>query len=334
MAVHQVGGDVLQTALYCPYMSPPMPWIKHSLLLFEQVSSIVHPSPAKFGAELEWLMDEGLWAPTTVSSGYVEGYKEEIEAVMLRFADRPGYQFRRNDMPPARETERLYVGKLSAEIENSLLDLGLAKLGRYGGTLIVHHEVAAIILAVTAKFVAATHRAPDSRMIPSTDLPMYQAVANDPLRGFGSRHRCLELMLDGLVPVPDDRTSIEDVVLFRKHNGDDLLKFRVQLQKFLRTVQESEDPLDEIGAVRTEIEHSINELTRCAKSRKVGLIAAGCSILCLGALVSNLMSDEMLHWVFDGFGTTAIVALSSRLVRGSADADSYSYLLKARRQFG
>jgi hypothetical protein len=329
-----VAGTSLQTALYYPYMAPPASWIKHSLLLFERVSSIVHPVPGRFGDELDWLRDEGIWIPTTVSLGYAEGYKDEVEAVMLRFADRPGYRFRQHEIPPAGETERLYVGKLSSAIESSLLDLSLAKLGRYGGTLIVHREVAAMILAITAKFVAASHRALDARIIPSTDLPIYSAIANDPLRGFGSRHRCLELLLDGLVPAPDDRASIEDVVYFRTHNKDDLLGFRIQLQRFLRTVQESEDPLDEVIAARQEIEHSIKELTKSARSRKLGLVAASSSILCLGALTSTLMPDEMLHWVFDGFGTTAVAALSSRFVRGSADPDSYSYLLKARRQFG
>jgi hypothetical protein len=202
------------------------------------------------------------------------------------------------------------------------------------GNLLAHREVAAIVLTITAKHLAMAYRNVDSRLVPSTDLPIYEKIAYDPLRRSPDRYRCLELLLDGLLPRPGPDISIPDVITFRQHHRDELGAFRVEIDRMLRVVRSSDDPLDEVRSMRGDIEHSIARLKRAAKSRRLRLAAGSCAILALSVTAGTAIHGETLHWVFDGFGAAGAVTLVDRLVRGRPTPDALAYLVSARNAFG
>lgn len=323
-----------QVALYYPYIAPPTAWLKQSLLMFEEVSSIVSPATEIESGDLGWLASNGIWRPTRVNIQYAEGYRDEIENVLLEFADHDKYRLGGADFELPNEVARIYVGKLARELEHSMVELRLARIEPWSGNLLAHREVAAIVLTITAKYIAMAHADPRSRMTPSTDLPIFEKIAYDPLRRSHDRYRCLELLLDGLVPVPGPEVSLPDVIDFRERHRDELGALRVEIAEMLRVIRSSEDPFDEVRSQREKIEHSIAQIKRAARSRRFGLVAGTCSVLALGLAAGTMVPGDTLHWVFDGFGTTAAATFAARLVRGRPSNHAFSFLLSAHNAFG
>lgn len=302
--------------------------------MFETVSSIVAPETRIERGDLRWLASEEIWKPTRVDLSYGRDYREEIENALLEFADNDSYRIGPSSSLRQHELTRIYEGKLAAQLERSMADLGLAVVERRSGNLLVHREVAAIVLAITAKYLAAAHRKLDSRMIPSTDLPIFEKIAYDPLRGSQTRFRCLELLLDGLMPVPEDTVPFPDIIDFREHHRDELGRLRVEIARMLRVIQSSDDPFDEVRSMREEMKQSITNVKAAAKSRRIRLIAGSCSVLALGAVAGATLHGQTLHWVFDGFGIATVATAMDRLVRGRPTDGAFAYLLSAQSAFG
>jgi len=323
-----------QVALYYPYVSPPAAWLKQSLLIFEAVSSIVAPSIRIERGDLGWLASEGIWKPTRVELSYGRDYKDEIETALIEFADNDSYRIGRMDSLPQHELARIYAGKLADQLEQSMIDLDLAVGEPRSRNLLAHQEVAAIVLAITAKYVAADYRVPDSRMIPSTDLPIFENIAYDPLRGSRTRFRCLELLLNGLVPAPGDEVPFADIIDFRERHSDELGALKVEIARMLRVIQSSNDPFDEVQSMRQEIQQSVSDIKAAARSRRIRLVAGSCSVLALGVGARSVLHSDTLHWVFDGFGVVAVATLMDRLVRGRPSPNSFAYLQSAEAAFG
>lgn len=302
--------------------------------MFEAVSSIVAPATRIESGDLGWLSSEGIWKPTRVDLSYGRDYQDEIETALLEFADNDSYRIGLRDPMQHHELARIYAGKLANQLEQSMIDLGLAVAEPRGHNLLAHREVAAIVLAITAKYISANYRVPDSRMIPSTDLPIFEKIAYDPLRGSKKRFRCLELLIDGLVPVPGDEVPFSDVIDFRERHSDELGALKVEVARMLRVIQSSDDPFDEVRSMRQEIEQSVSDIKAAASSRRIRLVAGSCSVLALGVGARSALHADTLHWVFDGFGVVTVATLTGRLVRGRPSASSFAYLLSAEAAFG
>lgn len=323
-----------QVALYYPYILPSIAWLKQSMLMFEAVSSIVAPSTRIEIGDLGWLASEGIWRPTRADLSYGRDYRDEIESALIEFADNDNYRIGFIDSLPQPELARIYVGKLADQLVQSMIDLGLAVAEPRSHNLLAHPEVAAIVLAITAKYVAANYNVPDSRMIPSTDLPIFENIAYDPLRGSKKRFRCLELLLNGLVPAPGDEVPFSDVIDFRERHSDELGALKVEVARMLRVIQFSDDPFDEVQSMRQEIQQSVSDIKAAARSRRMRLAAGSCSVLALSIGARSVLRTDTLHWVFDGFGVVTVATLTDRLVRGRPSTDSFAYLLSAEAAFG
>jgi hypothetical protein len=170
-------------------------------------------------------------------------------------------------------------------------------------------------------------------MVPSTDLPIFENIAYDPLRGSQTRFRCLELLLNGLVPTPGDEVPF-DIIDFRERHNDELGALKVEIARMLRVIQSSNDPFDEVQSMRQEIQQSVSDIKAAARSRRIRLVAGSCSVLALSAGAGSALHPETLHWVFDGFGVVAIATLMDRLVRWRPSSNSFAYLQSAEAASG
>lgn len=324
-----------QVALYFPYILPPDEWIKHSLLMFDGISSIVPPDlPPPAMGDLAWLEGEGLWSPTTVRTGLSQRYIGEVEDTLLHFADQPDYRFSRSGMPPPGDLTRIYMGKLTHQIEDAIKELGLGHLGRIGGHVAVHRDVASAILAITAKHVASQHRAIDSRLVPCTDTPSSVERAYTPIGSRVSRYESVDLILTGLAPVPGPLVSFDDVVHFRRRHADEVFAFRSEIDKLVQEVQKSEDPLDAIRSARAGIEAAVTGVRGAAKSQRIQLFGTSVAVAALVTMSHQALSPETFNMAFDGFAAAGAVTLSERLTRGRAKSSPYTFLLQARAEYG
>ncbi len=337
--------DSREVALYYPHMLPPLPWAKQALLLYDQISSIVHPNLLEAGdgavhpgqaavrADYTWLRREGHWRPTAVThlSGEEPAYLLDATAALDAFATDPGYRFDGGHFPPPDRLTSLYLGKLSHPIELGLLERRLAKLGRYGGHLMVHEEIAAILLSVTAKYVAAMNRNPAIRTIPGTDDATSHAHAFGGMVGAGDRHTCVTLLLRGLCPVPSATVSFADIVEFRQRHGLELLRLRSEIDRLIDEVRVAADPVDAIHARRRNIELALADVRSAASSGKLRLLGTAMTVSAVAA-AGVVLPMGTFELAFRGFGLPAAVAVGSFVSSRPRprDGSPYTYLVEAQ----
>jgi len=349
-----------QIGLYYPYIAPPESWAKCSLLLFDKISTI---TPDWLGDRppndlLDWLEEEGLWEPTFAYWLSDAAYRDEIETVLLEFSDSRHLRLPlisgNHTWPGA---VLLKLGKLSYFIEEGLAGLGLGHRCHDG--IYVHEEVAAIILAITARHTAAADRRRDSRLVTSTDMPLYVSYAFDPVDstlsgGVGyrrqrryaadsdldsgvrrrrqERYQCLELLLDGVLPNPGPLVSIPDVVDFRRRYEDEAILFRRQLEALVQAITTSDDPLEAFRSAREGINLAVRNI-QAASRGKFG-VARNVAVVAATVAVTNSFSPDLAHWIFDGIGTVAAGSVVRRTVRGTPATNPFTYLVRSEQRFG
>jgi hypothetical protein len=348
MCVDVVDAAPRSVALYYPNMLPPTPWLRHALLFHDSASSIVHPDllqelrtphrEATFGtraAELDWLRREALWEPIDAYIREQGPYQQDLKATLGASVDFPEYKFEGGYFPPPAEQSSLYIGKLGADVERYLLQEKWAKLGRFGGHVMLHREVLAALLAVTAKHIAAGSRDTSARFVPGTDDPSRFSQAFGDLGDQAGRYQCIELLLSGIAPVPSENTSFDDVIRFRSRHRDELMAFQSQVDQLLVAVRTSEDPVDAVRAARREMELAVGDLSRAASARRFVVGAGTLTLITTGAWLSQ-MPQETVSLAVDGFGVAAATAIIGKMVSRPAvrRAGTYGYLLRVREAFG
>ena len=358
-AGHVLADPGREVALYYPDMVPPDRWLRHALLIYDGVSSIVHPDflpgllddvyftreavreqrelfGRRLSTELTWLIDEGAWRPQEVK--WIRDsidYESEVHAALNTFASDPQYKFG-GDLPPSGELTRLYLGKLSYFVEEGLQELELAGRRRFDERyMVVHQEVAAVVLAITAKHMAAGVRDPDVRTVLGTDQTERYRQAFGDLGQPGTSHLSRELILSGLAPVPGDAATFQEIIHFRRQHADELMAFRVEIDRLVERVSQSESPMDEVRAARREIVIASEQLSKAAQSRRFTLASGSLTLATVG-LAATALPPENVEWGFSGFGAAAAVMLIERMVRRPQPSASnpYSYLLRARGEYG
>jgi hypothetical protein len=78
------------------------------------------------------------------------------------------------------------------------------------------------VLAITAQYAAAELTDTDRLVVPSTDSVLGRRYASEPLPR-RPRRAHYNVLLEGILPTPDDRASLADVIEFRRDHRDELL---------------------------------------------------------------------------------------------------------------
>ena len=325
-------------ALYYPYVTPPESWIKSSLFLVDRVSSIVpRDRTYPLDDDFRWMLDEGIWEPCHADDVGSLGpdYVPDVEDVLLQYADRPGYH--PSGSPAGPPFVRVYLGKMGWQVEQALEDLGLAE-GRHDWSLRVHEEVAAALLAVTAKHVAAVrNRRLDGRMVTSTDVALCRASAYDPVQRTVDRQRCTEVLLDGVIPTPGPTTSLVDVIEFRTRHRSELQRLRAELSRLVDAIGDSSDPEDLLSRTKQDLVAACLDLQHAAYSRRLRLVGGSVAVLAIGLGAGHGLSTDHLNLLFQGVGAGAGLYALEHLVRRApryGDGDPLDYLVRARGLFG
>lgn len=315
-----------QISLYYPRIEPPTAWIRQALLISERVTSLVPPGFHPLAGDLLWLENEGYYSGTEVRwFGELEDYLDEVRGALEKFAASPAMRMGADVDPASVSTLRL--GKLDHSVEQSLVDLNLATPRRGERSLIVHQRVAAVILAITARYVAHNYRDLESSMVLSTDTKEAVLFATEPLPGRPSAEQTVELILDGFIPAVPRHVSLADVIHFRERHRQELLAFRHHVDSLVQEVRTSEEPIHAIRAAKRDIEAGLTDLTHAAASARMPLVMGGMGIIGI-ACIHQLGAAEAVQWFFDGIGTAAGAYLISRQIRHVPNRLSpYSYIL-------
>ncbi|MEQ9162686.1 MAG: DUF6236 family protein, partial [Ilumatobacter fluminis] len=284
--------------------------------------------------DLEWLRGEGLYDRAIVRSGLGQGYLSDVEDALLIFADVPEFRFSGSTFPPLADLVRMYLGKLTEEVERLLQELQLCKLGRFGGTVSVHRAVAEVLLSVTARHYAASSSDASRLVVPSTasELSLEHAFGGSGRDSI--TYLCQQAVFEQVLPVPGDDCSFQDVVDFRRTYDDEVAEFRLAVEGLAREVGSRVD--DEVEMLRSTLEQvdvALRRLRRAAEGKGLRLLRGAGVMLLVGGAAHIGLDAGGFQSVVGGMAGTASVELSTWLLRGKPETDPMAFALRAQLAF-
>lgn len=342
------------TVLYYPWMVPPESWVKRSLLLFDEVASMVPWNYEDEDPLLEYLHRERLWrsmTPAVLSqdrlfkeSAYydeigcmLENYraKREPRAILTPPARLQAVGIAGLRYQPANRWVQIHLGKLDKGIETTLQGSGVANYDEETRTWSVDADVAELVLSITARHIADAATAFGRRTVVSTDSVLAHDSAFAPLAPL-DRDACWTVLMDCVIPAFGRDVSIEEVVRFRDKHRDAVMDFRVTLNDFTARVAASPDPtttlndcIDALLAARQRVvsaaEASEIQLRRAKVIAVVGIVAA--------AAAGPIEIGPLAAWAFQGIGITIGAELMRRAAARPREADPMALLYELEGRF-
>jgi hypothetical protein len=157
----------------------------------------------------------------------------------------------------------------------------------------------------------------------------------------------IELTLQGLLPVPTESVSFEDILDFKQRRVDELSSLRIALDDLATAVHHSPDPLRGLDKAALSIASSLDDLRRAArgtlKTRLLGTFKVGINVpnLTTGA-VAGAAAASLLHLPLElGAAAGAVAAaISAELQSGSVvsglprDVLAFKYAQDAEESLG
>lgn len=321
-----------EIALLYPYIIPNDESLKRSLLMFDAVSSIVPEGGKPVSDSLRELSDEGLWQPAYANVLETDAYLAEIEEVLTSFADDWRVRFD-GWYPPPRDLTRLFLGKVNPKVEEQLLALHLAKRANRRSYVAVHEEVANMILSVTAVHLARAECSVDTRLTPTTDSPIDLRHAFAPVHSRSASWDCWRLVLDGILPTPDETVPLAEVIKFRRRHERDLITFRTMIRDEILHIMSSSDPHDEVRSARARLDAGSLAIHSAMKGRRWRVGVASLFVL-VGTAGMATIAPSSVPWVFSGAGAGVVTAVEKWSTRTrSSKHETLGYLVQAQRHF-
>jgi hypothetical protein len=328
-------GTLRRVAINYPSILPPANWLRRSLLLFDACACIVDPGFwERVGPDLRWLIENGHFEPLTpdgLPSTSIDMIVREFESCLALL---PQSAF------VAPKNERIFLGKLPEEVLAELARHGLAD--RRGRSFWLTPAVQQLVLASIAQQMAMVQSSFEygqpaiySLHTPNVDLEQWLLGSIPGHNALDSR----ELLISGLLPTPSEGHSYEDIIAFRTEHREAL----DEQWGVIETLIKPSSGIYDVAAARNRVEHSIATLKRDHRYRKWKATVGGAIVAITGVGLSghvgHWLDPSQVHWIFDGVGTSASVAVASRSIRKplSPAIDrpySYRYLSTARKEFG
>jgi len=262
-------------------------------------------------------------------------YLSDVEDVLLKFADIPEYRLQGTALPDASSLDRIYLGKLTSDVESLLQQLQLSRLERLHRSVAVHRDVAGVLLAVTARHYAASQSDRRGAITPSSDLVSSIDHAFAGANRHDVLHLCQQVVLQDVLPVPGDDFSMQDVVDFRRTYDDELAEFRLAIANLVSGAAGQTDDSDEI--VRSTLDNvdvGLRRLQRASEGKGRRLMTGAGAILLTGAAVRIGTDANTLQSLAAGATFSTGIGVAKRIIRGKPERDPLAYAFQSRLTFG
>lgn len=245
-----------RTILYYPTINiPRTSWLKHALLYWDEVSSIIPMNNGQFLYELspdiQYLIEEGQFRPIqpeTLISGEnnwekFQEFQDEFRDVVqnpyfITFRNRNLYRTK-NHLIHKNKVEqkkgRIHRNKTSEELFHFLEDLGLATREENDEWLIFEHNTALLYMSLLAKYLAEV----DSEQTTiGTDFYAYEKFNFKNIRRNDS-FPVISFDLNNILPSPNENVSLEQIINFKRHRADNLRHFKSKISDFQTQISKS-----------------------------------------------------------------------------------------------
>jgi hypothetical protein len=273
----------VRTILYYPTIDVPNgSWLRHALLYWDHVSSIV-PKDYEgnlindLSAEVQYLISEGQFnpiRPEELMSHWDNLQKFETE--FLSIVNNPLYgAFIHQNVYGAskknseeRHWSRIHRNKTSDSLFYVLKSKGLAKEHDDHEWYKFETNTALLYMSILAKHLANVQ---DTSTVISTDYSVYEAL-NFRQVSQGQGSPIVNFNLNRLLPVPVDNVPFEKILDFKRERRDDLVRFRRIIFEYQNRISNAESDkhiLEIVADLKEELVFGVKDLTKAMRSAKI-----------------------------------------------------------------
>ena len=360
-----------RTILYYPTIDiPSNSWLRHSLLYWDEVSSIIPQSWGdrylyELSPDIHYLIDEGQFRAIKPDELILKGdnweafhefqteFKTTVQSPQFkRFIERRPYSLsgiHKDKVKNPNLLSRVHSNKTSDNLFYFLEDFGLAKRDeRNHEWLMFERHTALIYMSLLAKYLADVDK---KQTTIGTDYGIYEKFNFKRVRekeGFP----VVSLNLSNVLPTPRANIPLEQIIDFKRNRQDELLYFRKILMDFQSKISKakSNEELKEIAVTFQEnIKVGVKGISATLKDSKIETIfksfkslislKSPTSLLSGAALANDKfhLIDAPIHLKIAGLGTVGLLELTGNYIElrnkelAKTRESAFSYLLQAQR---
>ncbi|MBA1362118.1 DUF6236 family protein [Burkholderia gladioli] len=327
-------------ALYFPYISiPNTAWTMRTLLYWDKLSSIVPMEYAYRPEELDDFMRELLDAElveTVIPAQHlwrVEHFSAGFAKLLEQKLATPNYSPKRLRLRPR---TRIHIEKL-AGIAEILLDCGAAQREDYSWYM-VEASIARLFMAYLTVCLGGL---PEVDAAPVTNRWEYASLfelGQTGRRLKRSEHEeARQEILECLLPVPEGRVTLSDVVKFKRKHGELLPALRKMIEVRSAQIAQLTDPEDRADAISDFTRQSrlqVEELTDAMRFNWKKLVFGSLFPIAASGIQWASPADSKLAWTANalGFGAAVYAVLSaSGGLNANQQQQPLAYVAHARR---
>src|SRR5574343_305298 len=288
-----------RTILYYPTIDIPRGnWLRHSLLYWDEVSSIVPKSwngnqLIELSPEIEYLMDEGQFRPIKPEDlitksdnwenfeNFQQEFREIVSSVQFRsFINRRQsngqYKIHSNKIEnnyrihsnKVEGNYRVHSNKTSDSIYNFLRELNLASRDGENEWINFEQNTALLYMSLLAKYLADID---SNQTTIGTDYYTYEKF-NFKRVSENEGFPVISFNLNNVLPTPKSNVSFEQIIQFKKKRSDNLNHFKKTITEYQRKMAEckKQDDIKE-NAINFEetLLNGVNDLAAVLRDQRI-----------------------------------------------------------------
>lgn len=288
-----------RTILYYPTIDIPRGnWLRHSLLYWDEVSSIVPKSwngnqLIELSPEIEYLMDEGQFRPIKPEDlitksdnwenfeNFQQEFREIVSSVQFRsFINRRQsngqYKIHSNKIEnnyrihsnKVEGNYRVHSNKTSDSIYNFLRELNLASRDGENEWINFEQNTALLYMSLLAKYLADID---SNQTTIGTDYYTYEKF-NFKRVSENEGFPVISFNLNNVLPTPKSNVSFEQIIQFKKKRSDNLNHFKKTISEFQSKIAKSKSQAEiKENAINFEetLLNGVNDLAAVLRDQRI-----------------------------------------------------------------
>lgn len=246
-------------------------WLRNAILYWDKVASIVPGFSYDEGnsIEVEYLKNAEIYEPVypadmqddeRLCKEFCKQVKKNLEQ-RRHFSDKQRTSRVHIDKMAMSNENIVHIEKTPGSILDYLLEEGIAKRNCDGPWINMSERDANIYMATLAKYLAKIHKNTEIGTDDSTKF-LFPYVTQRSKNEF-DKQVYLNIAMQNILPMPNENTSIQDIIDFRNQYKSQLSFFRRRIDMFqwsLSICKSVEEIQDRTEAFRLEIEKDIVEI--------------------------------------------------------------------------
>ena len=362
-----------RTILYYPTINiPTNSWLRHSILYWDEVSSIVPKSwddkiLLNLSPEIHYLLDEGQFRPIKPEDlifkkdnwQEFENFQQEFREVVSsqnfrKFIDkRPFTTLYRVHQNKVELTSRIHCNKISDSVYDFLQEQGLADRSGENEWINFESNTALLYMSLLAKYLADID---SNQTTIGTDYNIYEKF-NFKRVSEKNGFPVVNFSLNNVLPTPQNNVPFETIISFKRKREQNLRHFKNKISDFQNKISRasSNAEMKEIAINFQEtLLNGVDDLTAVLKDHRIDLrvkslkslinlktpTSIATAMTAVGTLINsnlNLVSIPLDLTVL-GLGTIGTIELTANYIdnrnkkRAELRESPFSYIYYAKKQ--